>query len=523
MIIRRLCLSRSATQLRLRTFPAMITISTCSLRPMWNRATTNQRSLGVLTAFVSRLLGAFFIAFIPLTALQAQNNYATPYTFSTFAGTAGHGGSSDGTGSAAQFGSPYGVALDGLGNVYVADTGNHAIRKITAAGVVATLASLPPLPNISFESAPIGVAVDGAGNVYVAESNNNRIQKITPAGVVTTLAGNTARNPDLPRIPGVFGTIPDPSNAGSADGSASTARFHTPQGLAVDSAGYVYVADWGNNTIRKITPTGVVTTLAGTAGIATTGINMDGTGSAAHFWGPAGVAVDGAGNVYIAESANNLIRKITPGAVVTTLAGTSTLSGSIDGTGSAARFSFPTGVAADGSGNVYVAEASNYLIRKITAAGVVTTLAGTARSSGSTDGTGSAALFYSPNGVAVNAAGNVYVADTSNNTIRMGVPLVATAPAITTQPASQTVSEDNSVTFTATASGTPAPTFQWQKDSINLSGATSGSYTIANATATDAGNYTVIATSSVGSATSNAAVLTVIIAPGNAVVTITVE
>jgi sugar lactone lactonase YvrE len=161
---------------------------------------------------------------------------------------------------------------------------------------------------------------------------------------------------------------------GSADGTGSAARFNYPDGVASDSSGNLYVADTGNNTIRKITPAGVVTTLAGTPGIIG---SADGTGSHAQFNGPWSVAVDGSGNVYVADTGNNTIRKITSAGVVTTLAGTAGVTGSADGTGGAASFSAPSGVAADSSGNVYVADTNNFTIRKITPAGVVSTLAGT--------------------------------------------------------------------------------------------------------------------------------------------------
>ena len=178
-----------------------------------------------------------------------------------------------------------------------------------------------------------------------------------------------------------------------------------------------------NEEIRKITPAGAVTTLAGAAGQSG---SADGAGSRARFTWPSGVAVDSAGNVYVADSGNDDIRKITPAGVVTTLAGAAGQTGSADDTGSAARFNQPAGVAVDSAGNVYVADASNYEIRKITPAGVVTTLAGAAGKADWANGTGNAARFYYPEGVAVDGAGNVYVADYKNNEIRKMSP--ATAP-----------------------------------------------------------------------------------------------
>ena len=192
-------------------------------------------------------------------------------------------------------------------------------------------------------------------------------------------------------------------------GSRSTAQFYYPCDVAVDSEGNVYVTDTLNNRIQKITTNGVVSTLAGsTRGFA------DGTGTAAQFYYPYGVAVDSSGNVYVADFSNHRIRKITPAGVVTTLAGSTR--GHTDATGTAAKFNHPYGVAVDSSGNVYVADSFNHRIRKITPAGVVTTLAGSTR--GFADGTGTAAKFNQPTHVAVDSEDNVYVADRDNNSIR---------------------------------------------------------------------------------------------------------
>ncbi len=321
----------------------------------------------------------------------------------TLAGLPGSRGSTDGTGSGARFNLPSGVAVDGAGNIYVADSGNHVIRKITSAGVVTTLAGVSGQlgyvdgtgDGARFNS-PSGMTVDGAGNLFVADTGNHTIRRVTPAGAVTIVAGST----------GVWG---------SGDSGVNVAQFHSPQGVAVDGSGFVFVADSGNNTIRKIGSGGVVTTFAGSTGGSGA---VDGIGEAARFLHPAGVAADEAGNVFVADLGNSTIRKISNTGVVTTLAGLAGSSGSADGTGSAARFSYPHGVAVDRAGNVYVADAWNSTIRKITSAGVVTTLAGLAGADGSTDGAGSAARFGQPYGVAVDDLGNVYVADWSRSNIR---------------------------------------------------------------------------------------------------------
>ena len=319
----------------------------------------------------------------------------------------------------------------------MADSGNYTIRKITPNGVVITLAGLAGSPgsgdgvgSVARFSFSYALAVDSAGNIYVADGSNHTIRRITPAGIVTTLAGLAG-------------------NSGSTNGTGSAARFARPTGVAVDSAGTVYVADTGNNTIRKITPDGVVTTFAGLAG--TIG-STNGTGSAARFSTPTGVAVDSAGNVYVTELRNQTIRKITAAGVVTTLAGSAGSSGSVDGTGSVARFnfddtSFPS-IALDGAGNAYVPD--NSTIRKITPAGVVTTLAGLAGSRGSADGIGIVARFKTPYGIGVDGAGNVFVADTYNNAIRIGRPMVAQLP----PPSLQITRSSNRVTLSWPASAT---------------------------------------------------------------------
>jgi hypothetical protein len=321
----------------------------------------------------------------------------------TLAGAAGFNGFTNGSGSAARFEGPVGVAADGAGNVYVADTTNNLIRLINSSGQVQTLAGSLGGRGTADGTAgaarfddPHGIASDAAGNMYVVDHNNHTVRKITPAGVVTTFAGTAGLR-------------------GSANGTGAAARFAYPRGIGTDLSGNVYVADSGNYTVRKITPAGVVTTLAGTAGLL--GSN-DGTGPTARFGFPTGVATDASGNVYVADYGNSTIRKITPSGVVTTLAGTSGVSGSADGTGTAAQFNGPRGIGTDPSGNVYVADRNNQTVRKITAAGVVTTLAGAALQAGSADGNGSAARFNSPDAIAVDAAFNIYVPDYLNHTVR---------------------------------------------------------------------------------------------------------
>lgn len=317
----------------------------------------------------------------------------------TMAGSAGAIGSTDGIGVAAQFDHPEGITNDGT-NLYVADAYNNTIRKVAiATGAVTTLAGSNPASNGTGSAArfnsPESLTTDGT-NLYVADTYNSVIRKVVIAtGVVTTLAGNAAE-------------------IGSADGIGTAAQFNSPAGITTDGKN-LYVADSFNNTIRKIViATGAVTTVAGTPGVVGT---TDGTGAAALFNSPQGITTDGT-NLYVADTGNNTIRKVTIATgAVTTLAGTAGVAGSTNGTGGAALFSTPEDITTDGI-NLYVADTYNYSIRKIViATGAVTTLAGTASSSGSTDGTGSAALFNSPEGITTDGI-NLYVTDTMNNSIR---------------------------------------------------------------------------------------------------------
>lgn len=321
---------------------------------------------------------------------------------STFAGASGQAGSNDGASGDARFLYPFAVAVDAAGAVFVADSGNHNIRRI-AGGSVATIAGTPGVAGradgvgtAALFNAPQGIAVDGAGNVYVSDTNNSTIRRIAPGGAVTTLAGAAG-------------------STGSGDGNGGSARFNYPVGLAVDSAGVVYVADFGNSVIRKVTANGDVTTFAGAAQQAG---NVDGAGGAARFDHPMAVSVDAGGNVYVADTSSQTIRMISPSGGVSTRAGRPGFGGRSDGSGSGARFFYPAGLAATAGGTVYVADTGNHVLRVMSPGGDVGTLAGTIGQSGSTDASGSSALFAYPDGIAVDGGGNVVVADRNNHVIR---------------------------------------------------------------------------------------------------------
>jgi len=366
------------------------------------------------------------IALLALSAARAQSVYSTPYTFATIAGMAGSSGAADGTNSAAQFYWPVGIAGDTRGNLYVVDRYENTIRKMMPVGTNWVVTTIAGTAGEEFTDAdgtngaavfddPVGIAVDASGNLYVGENDGSTLRKITPMGtnwVVTTIAGQ-------------------PETYDFADGTNGAALFNGPQNLTVDTNGNLYVADSYNSVIRKVAPVGtnwVVTTIAGQPeqpGYA------DGANGAASFCIPYGLAMDGAGNLYVSDDAYSVfggatIREITPAGtnwVVTTIAGTATVSGSADGTNSAALFNSPLSIAVDSADNLFVADASNFTIRKVTPSGtnwVVSTIAGVPGDSGSADGTGTNALFAQPWGATVDSAGNLYVTDTDNSTVRLG-------------------------------------------------------------------------------------------------------
>ena len=332
----------------------------------------------------------------------------------TVAGSAGSLGSIDATGTAAQFRYPAGVAVDAARNIYVADSYNRTVRKITSDGVVTTLAGLPIHPGTldgvgtaARFVEPTGIAVGSDGWIYVADAGNHTIRRVSDSGEVSTLAG-TGGGPS-----GLGGL------SGAVDGKGSQAQFNSPAGLAITKSGDLVVADTGNSMLRKVTSEGVVSTLVGIASIPG---SVDQSGSAARFARPVGLASDLEGNLYVADQDNHTIRKITSAGMVTTLAGFPGQAGTNDGVGDAARFAQPMAVAVGPNGHVYVADAGNGLLREVSPQGQVSTVAGLARSFGNVDGTGSAARFGRPIGVAVDRSGNIYVVDAGNLNVRQVTP-----------------------------------------------------------------------------------------------------
>jgi sugar lactone lactonase YvrE len=351
--------------------------------------------------------------------LHGQNYY-----FTTIAGQTGVAGASDGTNGDALFTRPSELALDANGCLYVSDTLNHTIRKITPVGnnwVVTTIAGLPGVSgsvdgtnnNARFYS-PNGLAFDQTGNLFVADHNNHTIRKIMIQGTnaaVTTIAG----------FPEVYGL---------EDGTNSDARFRIPTGIAVDVLGRIFVVDTANFTIRMVTPAGtnwIVTTIAGTPLVY--GFS-DGLNGAAAFNFPYGIATGPDGALFVTDAGNYAIRRITEvakGWDVATVANSRGEMGSYDGPARFATFNLPNGIALDAATNIYVADQSNHTLRKLTYTGHawdVTTIGGQAGVPGAADGMGTNALFRMPWGLVVDNHGAIFVADAYNHTIRRGVPAI---------------------------------------------------------------------------------------------------
>jgi sugar lactone lactonase YvrE len=333
-------------------------------------------------------------------------------TLSIVAGTGVAGAIGDGgPATNAQLNFPNAVAVDSSGNVYIADRDNHRIRKVTSGGIITTLAGgssgyagdSGPAALAQFYY-PAGVAVDTAGNLYIADRDNHVIRKISAGGIVSTVAGS-----------GISGYSGD-------SGSATAAQLNSPNGVAVDSAGNLYIADTSNHRIRQVTPAGTISTVAGTGTAGYTGDS--GAATSARLNSPSAVTVDSSGNLYIADQSNHRIRKVTSGGTISTLAGSGTRTFSGDGgQATSAALNAPYGVAVDSSGNVYIADQYNYRIRKIDLSGMISTFGGNGlyRMAGD-GGLATSAQLSTPRGTVMDSAGNLYIADYANHRVRKVAP-----------------------------------------------------------------------------------------------------
>jgi len=449
-----------------------------------------------------------------------------------------------------------GVAVDVTGNLYIADTENNVIRKVNTNGIITTVAGINEssflysgdggmATNASL-AYPNGVVVDATGNLFIADTGNNVIRKVDTNGIITTVAGSNALG----------------SNYSGDGGAATNATLSSPSQVALDGTGNLYIADIGNSVIRKVATNGIITTVAGSSTLAG---NYSGDGGAATNAGlkyPNGVVVDGPGNLYIADAGNGVIRKVATNGIITTIAGKFPLAGSDSGDGGMATnagLAFPLAVAVDATGNLYIADSENNVIREVTINGIITTVAGNYNLGYGYSGDGnlatSARLAF-PFDVTLGPTGNLYIADYENSVIREAIAstilnisggtltlsnlttaaagtyqvivsgpcgsltssattltVLVLPPSITNQPASQLVLQGSNATFTVSAAGTAPFTYQWYFNNNQLAGATNSTMVIANVQPTNAGNYAVTLANPAGSATSSTATLAVLVPP----------
>jgi trimeric autotransporter adhesin len=358
-----------------------------------------------------RMLGVATVVTVAAVVAAGAFGVTGSNTITTIAGNGTQGFSGDGgPATSAQLRTPgEGIAVDGAGNVYFSDTGNSRVRKVTPGGTISTFAGTGGggaigdggLATSARIDTPLGLAVDGLGNVYIADAgpgSGARVRKVNPAGIITTYAGTSA------------------SSFSGDGGPATAAALYAPRGLALDGQGNLYIADMYNQRIRKVDSSGTITTFAGTS----QGFSGDGgPATSAKLAYPEQVTTDGSGNVYIADTSNRRVRKVSPSGTITTFAGSGGGPLGDGGPATSATLSYPKGLEVDDQGNLYIADWSNYRVRKVDTGGTITTVVGTGSGGFQGDGgpAGSATVF-GPVALALDGLGNLYIADSGNYRLR---------------------------------------------------------------------------------------------------------
>jgi sugar lactone lactonase YvrE len=359
------------------------------------------------------------LAHLSLLVLAWSVSLHAQDSVSTFAGQPLLTGTANGLGTNVLFNDPAGMAVDASGNLYVADSANHAIRRLATNGMAGTFAGQLGVAgtldgsgtNAQFNT-PSGLAFDHSGNLLVTDTGNATLRKISPAGNVTTLAGVAGES-------------------GYAEGAVGVALFGAPLGIAIATNGNIYVADGGNHVIRLLTG-GTVSTFAGNPGVWG---STDGLGTNAQFNAPCGLAFDAGGNLFVSDANNHTIRKITPDGLVTTFAGSAGVAGSADGSTASATFCHPAEIVFDRRGDLLVADSFNHILREVSTNGMVSTVSGLAGISGDTDGVNGQGRFFNPYGLVFDPNGVLLVADTYNELIRQVlVPFKLTLQSTSTPP-----------------------------------------------------------------------------------------
>lgn len=416
-------------------------------------------------------LPIFWLSLALLSIAVQPAKAQAPYAFTNYAGMPGTAGTNDGAVNAAQFNTPVGIIMDPVGNLVVADSGNHTLRKISPSGTVSTYAGSPgqlgfvngTLTEARFNG-PHYLAYDAATNLYVSDRFNHVIRKITPEGTVSTFAGN--------------------------------GQLNHPAGIAFDPYGNLCVVDQHNHVLRLVTPSGLVLTLAGVLG---DGGYNDGAANLAHFYYPSGIAMDTSGNIYVADAGGYTIRKVTVDGTVSTLAGAYLQSGYNDGTGDAVRFIEPHAIHLETMGSMLIGDSGNHLVRRMTPAGTVTSLGGAGGQTGVADGIGAAARFNRPAGFSSDGSNGFFVADAFNHRISHATEVVG-FPRLSGVSTSQ-IFGPQGTTLSVVATGTAPLTYQWQLNGTNLEGATNATLVVAGSAAS-AGRYTVTVANGLGAVTS---------------------
>ena len=384
----------------------------------------------------------------------------------TVAGSGVYGYSGDGGAATSAQMIPYAVAVDAAGNIFIADHGNHRIRKVNSAGIITTVAGNGvqgfggdggPATAAALGN-PTNLAVDATGNIFIADGYNNRIRKVDVTGIITTVVGN-----------GTAGFSGD-------GGPATAAQLNLPTDVAVDAAGNIFIIDQSNERIRKVAPNGIISTAAGNGVIGYSGDG--GAGANAQLSSPTGLDVDATGNIFFADQGNQRVRKIATNGIITTVAGTGVYGYSGDGAAAtSANLSAVIDVAVNATGELFIADQFNQRIRKVDVNGIITTIAGNGTAGFSGDGgPATQAQLNSPYGITLDASGNIFIGDEFNYRIRKVT--VVPVPTIHIQSnVAFPICAGTPVTFTSTITNAgSSPTYQWKKNGINV-GANSPTYT----------------------------------------------